>query len=93
MIITNDRMTAGTEAVGAIAEGKNFSSVYVGIAPDYNKDGLETPSILEVSASVYAAILYIYKHPCEGIMLPEYLDVSEILSHTERFLPVISKRI
>lgn len=93
MIITNDRMTAGTEAVGAIAEGKNFSSVYVGIAPDYNKDGLETPSILEVSASVYAAILYISKHPCEGIMLPEYLDVSEILSHTERFLPVISKRI
>ncbi len=93
MPITNDRMISGTEAVGVTVEGERFTPVYVGVAPKYDKDAFETPSVLEVSATVYAAMRYISKHPLEGVLYPEYLDVDEILSYTERFLPVTSKRL
>lgn len=91
--ITKDRMTAGTEAVGITVEGKNFRPVYVGVAPVFDPKSPETPSVLEVSATLYAAMRYIANHPEEGILYPEYLEVNEMLSYTERFLPVISQKL
>ncbi len=91
--ITKDRMTSGTEEVGITVEGQNFRPVYVGVAPLFDPKSPETPSVLEVSAAIYAAMRYIANHPEEGILYPEYLDVNEILSYTDRFLPVTSKMI
>ncbi len=93
MLITNDRMTRGTEAVGITVEGKNFTPVYIGIAPDYDKEGFETPTVLAVSVSVYAAMCYVSAHPNDGILYPEYPDANEILSYTEQFMPLITKRL
>lgn len=88
--ITRDRVCSGTEEVGITVEGKNFESVYVYVAPVLEENSVETPTVLEVSASVFAALHYILKHPDEGILFPEYLDVDEILSYTGRSLPVAS---
>ena len=86
--ITNDRMRSGTEAVGMNVYGKNFNPVYIGVAPVFDSKRIETPSVLEVSVTVCAALRYILSHPKEGILYPDHLDVNEILSYTGRFLPV-----
>jgi hypothetical protein len=65
----------------------------VGVAPVFDPKSPETPSVLEVSATLYAAMRYIANHPEEGILYPEYLEVNEMLSYTERFLPVISQKL
>ena len=93
MTVTNDRMTGGTEAVGITVEGNNFSPVYTGVAPDYDKEGFETPTVLAVSVSVYAAMCYVSAHPDDGILYPEFLDPNEILSYTERFMHITSKKL
>lgn len=92
-LIKKDRMLSGGETVGITVEGANFHPFYTGVELLYDSDRLETPTVLEVSASVYAAIRYISNHPDMGIMYPEHLDVDEILSYTGQYLPVVSKRI
>lgn len=93
MPITNDRIISGTERVGVSVEGESFHTVYVGVAPDFDKDSFETTTVLPVSVSAYAAICYILNHPEEGILYPEYLDINEVISYIERFMPVVSEKI
>ncbi len=49
-----------------------------------------TPTILQVSVPVFAAIKYILRHPNEGVLFPEDVSSEEILAEIERYLPVYS---
>ncbi|MBQ6406468.1 MAG: saccharopine dehydrogenase NADP-binding domain-containing protein [Butyrivibrio sp.] len=91
-LITNERMLSGGEIIGICVEGKNFNPIYVGTELYYDKDAIENPTVLLVSASVYAAIRFMHDHPDKGVLFPEYLDVDEILSHVSPWLPVIVSR-
>lgn len=92
-MITIDKMVSGTELVGVSVEGKNIHTFYVGVAPHFDKNSFETPTILAVSSSIYAAVAYIFNHSNDGILYPENLDVNEILSYTKKFLPIVSMKI
>ncbi len=92
-LITKDRMLSGGEAVGICVEGKNFSPVHVETALSYDGKIEDSPSILIVSASLFAAIRYAINHPNEGILFPEYTDPEEIISYVSKFMPVTVTRL
>ncbi len=92
-LITKDRMLSGGEAVGICVEGRDFSPVHVGTALSYDEKIEDSPSILLVSASLYAAIRYAINHPYEGILFPEYTDSEEIISCVSKFMPVTVTRL
>jgi homospermidine synthase len=92
-LITKDRMLSGGEAVGICVEGRNFSPVHVETALSCDGQIKESPSILIVSASLYAAIRYAINHPNEGILFPEYTDSEEMISYVSKFMPVTVTRM
>ena len=92
-LITKDRMTGGGETIGMCVEGENFRPIYVGIEVFYDKDSFETPTVLMVSASVFAAILYMEAHPKEGVVFPEYLDTDEVLESVRPWIPLVTHRM
>ena len=49
-----------------------------------------TPTILQVSVPIFAAIKYILRHPNEGVLFAEDISPEEILSEIERYLPIYS---
>ena len=85
-LLTGDMIAANGEAVGVLLEGDNFSPVYVGNYLDKKDVGNESPTILQVSASMYAVIKYILNHPNSGVLFAEEPDTSEILEHTKKYL-------
>ena len=93
VLITKDRMLSGGEAVGICVEGRHFSPVHVETALSYDEKIEDSPSILLVSASLYAAIRYAINHPKEGILFPEHTDSEEIISYVSKFLPVTITRL
>lgn len=85
-LLTGDMIAANGEAVGVLLEGDNFSPIYVGNYLDKKDVGNESPTILQVSASMYAAIEYILTHPNRGVLFAEELDTSEILDCAKKYL-------
>lgn len=49
-----------------------------------------TPTILQVSVPLFAAVKYILRHPNEGVLFPENIPPDEILAEIERYLPIYS---
>ena len=92
-LITKDRILSGGEAVGICVEGKNFSPVHVEAALSYDEKIEDSPSVLLVSASLFAAIRYAMDHPNEGILFPEYTDPKEIVSYVSKFMNVAITRL
>ena len=91
-VINLEEMTSGGEAIGMLIEGANFNSWYVG-TDSYLGDGcIGTPSAFLVAVSIHAGLKYIFKHPDEGILYPEQLDVDEIISYISPYLPVYSRK-
>lgn len=101
-LIVNDRVISGGETVGVLVEGGRFSSRYVYTelppAPEHaetaGKNGPPalsvTPTVYQVAASLFCAVKYIIRHPDEGVLYPENLDMDEVLSDVSLLLPVIS---
>ena len=69
-LITRDRMLSGGEIIGICVEGKNFNPIYVGTELYLDKNRDDTPTVLLVSASVFAAIKYMQNHPDKGVLFP-----------------------
>ena len=101
-LIVKDRVISGGETVGVLVEGERFSPRYVytkllvtpkhgGTAGENASPALTvTPTVYQVAASVFCAVMYIIRHPEEGVLYPENLDVDEVLSDVSMFLSVIS---
>ena len=92
-LIKKDKMISGGEIIGICVEGTKFDPIYAGTELYYEGTDFETPTVLLVSASVYAAILYMDAHPDRGVLLPEYLDANEIISGISPWLPFVSNKI
>lgn len=85
-LLTGDMILANGEAVGVLLEGDNFSPIYVGNYLDKKDVGNESPTILQVSASMYAAIAYILNHPYSGVLFAEEPDTSEMMDCAKKYL-------
>ncbi len=92
-LITKDRMLSGGEIIGMCVEGNNFNPIFVGVERYYDENREDTPTVLLVAVSVYAAIRYMHDHPDQGVLFPEYLDVNEVISHISKWLPITVNRI
>ena len=102
-LIVKTRMTAGGETVGVLVEGEGFCPrcVYTELltAPEHSGTAGEnrppalsvTPTVYQVASSLFCALKYIIRHPDEGVLYPENLDMDEVLSDVSLFLPVISR--
>lgn len=76
---------SGGESIGIIIQGKRFETRYYGNYLD--GQGLsETATVLQVSASAYAAYRYMLKHPDSGLLFPEDLPHKETLSIARKYL-------
>ena len=103
-LITKDRMSSGGEVVGILLEGNRFRSRYVyteltvdSLSAEFGKasipDVRSTPTVLQVSVSLLAAIRYVLQHPEEGILYPEDTPLGEMLSYAAWYLPVASRKV
>ncbi len=84
-LIKPEDIAQGGEAVGIVLDGKNFETRYFGnklVAPIEN----ETPTILQVSASAYAAFRYMLDNPNEGFLFPEEVDDNKIVEYAKPVL-------
>lgn len=88
--ISKDEMLSGGEFVGMLVQGDNFHPRYLGTGLVLEDECFGSPSAALVGISLYAAIKYIFNHPNEGIIYPEKLDVDEIFSYIEPYLPITS---
>ncbi len=84
-LINKSNIIKGGESVGIIIQGEKFKTRYFGNYID-NKDTEEVPTIIQVSASAFAAFKYMHNHPNEGMLLPENLDEEEILDTAKVYL-------
>lgn len=84
-LITKEEILGGGESVGIIIQGKNFKSRYFGNFLNSNEIK-ESATILQVSASAYAAFVYMQKHPNEGMLFPEEMNENELLKTTKIYL-------
>ncbi len=78
-------MSKGGEAVGIVIDGKNFQTRYFGNNLE-GAIGEDTPTILQVSASAYAAFRYMLEMPNQGFLFPEELDDEKILKYALPYL-------
>ena len=77
-LLERKELLSGGESVGIIMQGERFRTAYYGNYLD-SKSLIETPTVLQVSASAFAAYKYICNHPYEGVLFPEDLDADEVL--------------
>lgn len=80
-------LVQGGESVGIILQGRNFKTSYYGNYLDCSSTD-ETPTVLQVSASAFAAYKYIYNHPNEGVLFPEDVEADEVLETASKYLGV-----
>ena len=84
-LISLPEIASGGEAVGIILDGENFKTRYFG-----NKLEVplahDTPTILQVSASAFAAFRYMLDYPDQGFLLPEELDDEKVLAYAKPYL-------
>ena len=84
-LIMPEDIASGGEAVGIVIDGKNFTTRYFGnklLSPIEN----ETPTILQVSASAYAAFRYMLNNPNKGFLFPEEVDDEQVLEYAKPIL-------
>ncbi|MDE6743909.1 MAG: saccharopine dehydrogenase NADP-binding domain-containing protein [Lachnospiraceae bacterium] len=84
-ILNQSDYLSGGESIGVILQGKRFKTRYFG---NYlSGEGLaETATVLQVSASAYAAYKYMLEHPDNGLMFPEDLPHRDLLNTARRYL-------
>lgn len=84
-LITKKEIVSGGESVGIIIQGKRFKTRYYGNQLN-TIDLNESATILQVSASSYAAFKYMLNHQEEGIVFPEDVDENEVLDTAKKYL-------
>lgn len=85
-IIRKQDLTAGGETVGLLLQGSGFPDRYIWNTLTMEDTANETPTILQVSASVFAALKYIMQHPDRGVLLPEDLPTDEVIEYALPYL-------
>lgn len=92
-LLTKDEVISGGESVGVIIQGKRFNTHYIG---NYisNEECDDVATVIQVSASSFAAYKYIISHPKSGMLFPEELDTDEVLKYVKPYLKrIIIKKI
>lgn len=84
-LISLSEIAKGGEAVGVVLEGKNFKTRYFGNKLEVPLTH-ETPTILQVSASAFAAFRYMLEYPEQGFLFPEELDDEKLLAYAKPYL-------
>lgn len=84
-LVARENIVEGGESVGIVIQGKKFKPRYYGNLLETNQIG-ESATILQVSASAYAAFVYMLKHNRDGLIFPEDVDENEILSTAKVYL-------
>lgn len=84
-LITKDEISGGGESVGIIIRGKKFKARYFGNYLNSNEIN-ESATILQVSASAYAAFVYMTKHKQDGMLFPEEMNENELLETAKLYL-------
>ena len=84
-LISLPEIARGGEAVGIVLEGRNFKTRYFGNKLEVPLQH-DTPTILQVSASAFAAFRYILEYPNKGFLLPEELDDEKMLVYAKPYL-------
>lgn len=83
-ILTKDLLDGAGECVGVVVSGEHFSSRYAGNILKASEDRKETPTILQVSASVYACLRYVIAHQDDGLLFPDDICDIEFLFDTAK---------
>lgn len=91
-LLTYKQIARYGEEVGVYIKGDNFKSNYVGNYVDIKDIKNESPTIIQVTASLFSAIKYIMLHKNEGVLFPEELDVDEIMNYIKKYLFDISEK-
>jgi homospermidine synthase len=85
-----EEITSGSEYVGVLFENGRGEGFSLGnrVDPSFLKEKhpLDSATILQVSASAIAGILYLLHHPREGLLFPEDVDENEVLPMIEQTL-------
>ena len=84
-LVEPEDIANGGEAVGIVIDGKNFQTRYFGNKLEAPIEG-ETPTILQVSVSAFAAFRYMLDNPNRGFLFPEEVDDEQILRYARPYL-------
>jgi len=84
-LISLNEIISGGEAVGIVLDGNNFKTRYFGNKMEYPTRE-DTPTILQVSSSAFAAFIYMLKHKNEGFLFPEELNDEKVLEYAKPYL-------
>ena len=84
-LVAPEDIAKGGEAVGIVIAGNNFTTRYFGNKLEAPIEG-ETPTILQVSASAFAAFRYMLEYPDKGFLFAEELDDEKILEYAKPYL-------
>ena len=84
-LLTRQEYVSGGESVGIILQGKRFHARYYG---NYIESDVlsETATILQVSASAFAAFQYMRSNPQMGVLFPDELDYKTVLKAVMPYL-------
>jgi homospermidine synthase len=94
VLIRRENVVSGGEAVGIAVYGERFAPRYVGNYLDIKNVRGETPTVLQVSASVFAALKYVKAHGSLGLLFPEDCLSDEIIGYAKPFFgEIISREI
>lgn len=83
-------IASGSEYLGVILTGEKLGSYYFGTAVDIEtvrqKRPLETPTIIQVTATAISGFKWIIANPKNGLLFPEQLPEDFILENAEKYL-------
>lgn len=85
-----DDIVSGTDELGCLLMGHEFSSWWIGSILDIHEARSLVPgqnaTTVQVAIGVVAALMYALNHPHEGLCLPDHLDHDEILNIAKPYL-------
>lgn len=84
-LLTREEYLHGGESVGIILQGKHFKTRYFGNYLE-STNLPETATVLQVSASAFAAYRFMRENPAQGLLFPEELPHKQILSCAKNYL-------
>ena len=88
-VLDKKDISEGGETVGVVIYGKRFKTRFFGNRLTI-ADTEQSPTILQVGASAFAAFKYMKNHPNQGFLFPEELDDKEILNEVTKYIGALS---
>jgi homospermidine synthase len=88
--IMTDEIISGRDELGCLLMGHDYKSWWIGSLLDIEESRRLAPNnnatVLQVAASLIAALVWLIKNPSEGVCLPDDLPYREILDIAKPYL-------